>query len=93
MLSTRYLHTVKKFIPCTGRPGVSQCLVVQSPMDNMSEKVKNINDPRRLQIKACLVVRSVTCVCINTQETGCQSRVQSCIMPVYLVQDLNSGIV
>ena len=31
--------TVQTFNPCTSRPGVCQCLVVQTPMDNMSKEV------------------------------------------------------
>ena len=82
--------TVKTFNSCTSRLDVSQCLVVQTPMDNMSKKyAKHINDPRSLRIKAtfsCEVIHA------SMPRTGWQSGVRSWIMrrlPAYLMKELN----
>ena len=54
--------TVQIFNSCTGRPDLSKCLFVQTPMDDMSMKyAKHINDPRCLRIKAtfsCKVIHT-----------------------------------
>ena len=58
--------TVQTFNSCTSRPDICQCLVVQTPMDNMSKTgAKDINDPRSLQIKATFSCEDWTCGCIH----------------------------
>ena len=53
LISVCYMRTVQTFNSCTSRPYICQCLVVQTPMDDMSKTEANhINDSRSLQIKA-----------------------------------------
>ena len=77
--------TVQTFNSCTSRLDVCQCLVVQTPMNNVSHVV--------CESKIRLVLRSS---CIYAKDTGGQSGVWSCVMPgqpTHLVQELNVGTV
>ena len=53
-------HTVQTFNSCTSRPDVCQCLVVQTPMDNMSKINKPSTSMAHVNFKPKLlsVVRS-----------------------------------
>ena len=67
------------------RTSASARLVAQTPkIDNMSEN-KHINDPHGLRTKAVF-----SCEVIHAS-IGWQSVEQSCILPTYLVQELNAG--
>ena len=80
------IPTVQTLNSCTSHPDVCHCLVVQTPMDNIS----------RYQWTTLLAnqsyVQSWGHSCIHAQETKWQSVVRSCIMPglpIHLMQELN----
>ena len=83
--------TVQTFNSCTSRPVVYQCLVVEAPVDNMS----TYNPSTSMAHVACesksrsLVRLSVYSCPINRWQVG----VWSCMVPRYLVQELNVGTV
>ena len=89
------MHTVRTFNSCTRRPDVCPCLVVQTPMDIMSQIYeKHIEDPRSLRLKATFSCKGNPR--IHAQENRCQSGVRSSILPgllTHLVQELNVGTV
>ena len=86
--------TVQAFISCTSRPDVFQCLVVQTPMENMSKIRQAQQRPTYIANQSCVQLWGHPC--IHAQETGWQSGARSCIMPglpTHLVQELNVGTV
>ena len=88
------IATVQTFNPCTSRPDVCKCLVLPTPMDNMSEISQAHQWPTKLANQSYVQLWGHQC--IYAQETGWQSDVRSCIMPglpTHLVQELYIGTV
>ena len=86
----RHHDTVQTFHYYTSRPDVSQCLVVQTPTENMSKRAKHINAHVACGSKLRSVVNYLPC--IYTLQTRLQSGVRSCFLlglPAHLVQELN----
>ena len=77
-------YTVQTFNSCTSRLDVWQCLVVQTPM----EKISQLANQSSNQLWGH--------PCVHFRETGWQPGVRSCFMhglPTHLVQELNVGTV
>ena len=77
-----WLNTVQTFNSYTRQTVVFQCLVVQTPMDNISKKAKHIDEPCSLRIKAfsCEVIhtsmprklsRNRMCSCVSHPDCIC----------------------
>ena len=80
-----HTFTVQAFNSCTSRQHVCQCLVVQTPMNNISKKKPSTS----------MALEDMFSSSIHAQET-LQSGVWSCILfrlPAHLVQILNVGTV
>ena len=69
-ISRLHYGTVQTFNSCTSRPGVCQCLVVQTPLDNMT-KAKHIVDPRKLANQ----LATFSCEVIHASRKLCGNRV------------------
>ena len=89
------LHTAQTFNPCTSRPDVFHCLVVETSMANTAKiQAKHTIDPRSLRAKAtfnCQVIHASM-----PRKNRWQSGVWSCNMPglpTHLVQEFNVCIV
>ena len=73
-------YTLQTFNSCISRPSVCQCLVVHTPMDNISKGYAKLNnDPRKCSLR----IKSVVRPSINQypKKNWWQSVVRSCIIP------------
>ena len=83
-------HKIKTFNSCMSRSDVCQCLVVQTPLDNMSKNKPSIS---MSQIASESESRSVV---RSSMHLWLGKLVQSCFvpgLPSHLVQELNDGTV